>query len=87
MRKFATGRIEQSRFSWLGRVLATAVTGGYMTDGKGNPAFDAAQKITMDELEAAQLEDAMAEAKRKKLAEGPAIGSFEKFMGTMRGLK
>ena len=80
--------MEQSRFSWLGRVLATAITGGYMTDGKsGNPAFEDAKRIAMDDLESAMIEDAMEAQKRKKLAEGPKAGSFEKFMGSMRGLQ
>jgi hypothetical protein len=45
--------------SWQTRQLSTFIAGGYMTDGKhGNPAFDAAQKLAFDEIEAAQIEEA-----------------------------
>lgn len=60
-----------------------------MTDEKhGNPAFEQAQKLTMDDIEAAQLEEAMERAKQKKIADGPKIGSTERFLGAMqRGLQ
>lgn len=87
-RLLATERQENSRFSWLGRTLSVAITGGYMTDEKtGNPAFEQAKMIAIDEIESVALEEMMARKKSEKAAEGPAVGSYEKFMGMMKGLQ
>lgn len=66
-------RQENGRFSWLARVLASYVAGGYMVEGE-NTAIAEAQKIAMDEIEAALL----GVAPKQPVDREPPSGSFER---------
>lgn len=60
-RLYLRRREEISLTSWQTRQLASFIAAGYMIDSKkGNPALDAAQVLSFDEIEAAQLEEARA---------------------------
>jgi hypothetical protein len=52
-------REEIALLSWQTRQLATYIAAGYMTDGKGNPALDSAQTLAYDDIERAQIEEAL----------------------------
>lgn len=57
-RNFMRRREEISLISWQTRNLASFIAGGYMTDGKGNPALDSAIVLSFDEIEAEQIKEA-----------------------------
>lgn len=68
--------------SWQTRVLATMIAGGYMIDAKkGNPALEAATKLAIDDLEAAQLEVAEQVAERQKAQKVNDFGKVMQFFG------
>jgi hypothetical protein len=79
-RQFWEDRRERSLVSWQTRQLATMIAGGYMTDGKGNPALEAASKLAIDAIEAAQLEDQVAKPA------APKINSYEKIQQVFGGM-
>lgn len=61
------------------------IAGGYMVDSKkGNPALDMAMKLTIDDIDAAILEDAETNQKQSKIKE-PEIGSYERIMQAFGG--
>lgn len=92
-RRFIQVRQENSRFSWLARILAPFIAAGYML-GKDNPALDAAKEIAFDDIEAAlygatQFESRVdvpteqemsTEQAVARAAEKNSTGSFERFM-------
>lgn len=81
-RKYNETRIENGRFSWMTRTIATYIAQGYMVEkGKPNPALEQAVILSLDEVEAKMLGATAAEAPKAK---ENAPGSFEKFM-TMLG--
>ncbi len=56
MRRYATAREENARFSWLARNLSGFIAAGYMVEkGKENTALDQAGKLAYDDIEAALL--------------------------------
>lgn len=57
-RNFMRRREEITLISWQTRNLASFIAGGYMTDGKGNPALDSATVLAFDEIEAEQIKEA-----------------------------
>lgn len=71
-RRYLKTREENSRFSWLGRNLASFIAAGYMTEGE-NPALEKARTIAFDDIEAAALGDSTAPGENKE-------GSFERLM-------
>lgn len=87
-RNFLARREQISLLSWQTRQLASFIAAGYMVDGKkGNPALDAANVLAFDEIEEAQIEESVKRNADKPKVKGsvddPAVGSFERFMGTM----
>lgn len=61
------------------------IAGGYMVDPKeGNPALEMAAKISIDEIESAQLEDSEFREKQSKVKE-PPLGSYERIMQAFGG--
>lgn len=61
------------------------IAGGYMVDqSKGNPAMDAAAMLSIDDIEAAQMEDTKKSVEKKKITE-PPIGSYERIMRAFGG--
>lgn len=83
-REFYEDRRNRSLISWSTRMIAIMVAGGYMTDGKDNPALDMAFKLAIDEIETAQLDDAEKLQTKKKITE-PALGSYERFASAFGG--
>lgn len=79
-RTYLRRREEISLTSWQTRQLSSFIAAGYMTDGKGNPALDAAAKLAFDRIEEAQLEEA--EQARLDTPVEPLSGSYERFMGS-----
>lgn len=96
-RRYLQTRQENMRTSWLARSLATFIAGGYMVEKKGqNPAFDFAQQLSYDAIEAVALgaevpEPAKTDGAGKVLDIDPqesiaralernTAGSYERFM-------
>lgn len=83
-RQYFESRRAQSLVSWQTRLLAQYIAGGYMTDGKGNPALDGAGLIAFDEIEEKQLEEsAKLAAEQPVKAPEPKPGSYERAMASL----
>ena len=76
-RRFLAARQENSRFSWLARILATYEAQGYML-GKNQPntALDHARTIGYDDIERAFL----GEIEEQPQVKENAPGSYERLM-------
>lgn len=90
MRRYASAREENARFSWLARNLAGFIAAGYMIEkGKENKALKQAGLLAYDDIEAALLgaapavsadsNDPLARVDPLKVADQNGVGSFERF--------
>lgn len=85
-RKYFEERERKATLAWQTRILASFTAAGYMTDGE-NPAIEAAQDITFDDIEAAQLAEARESASGSNANLEPSNGSYERFLSMFGGVR
>lgn len=79
LRKFQESRIENGRTAWMARNITSFIAMGYMMEkGQENTALAAAQRLTMDEIDQALLDESYEAA--ENAPKENAKGSYEKFM-------
>lgn len=81
IRRFSSGREENSRISWLARTISTYIAAGYMVgEGKENKALKHAGQLAYDDIESLMLGNAPAASGGNSAQAENKPGSYERFM-------
>lgn len=83
---YLKAREQKSLISWQTRTLATYIAAGFqVAENQENEALKAASELAIDHIEESRIREESAFADRGpeiKKEEGPAVGSYEMFLGT-----
>jgi len=87
-RKYLDYRQQSTLISWQTRNLAQYIAAGYMlSEGTRNEPLENAQTLSIDKIEAAQLEEAMRVESSIPVEEKVKPGSWERLQGTLGRVK